>query len=77
MKERLLSVFRRTFKSEDIDETISQNNYGKWDSLNHLNLAVEIEKEFNIILEPEEIGRIKNFSDAEKIILEKLANDTI
>jgi len=77
MKERLLAVFKRAFESEKIDETVSQINCGKWDSLNHLNLAVEIEKEFNIILEPEEIGKIKDFSAAEKIVLEKLANDTI
>jgi acyl carrier protein len=71
MRERLLDVFKRIFELEAVDESISKTNCHKWDSLNHLNLVVEIETEFNIILEPKEIGEIIDFSSAEKIIKEK------
>ena len=77
MNERLLDVFKRTLELNDIDENVSQLNCSKWDSLNHLNLAVEIENEYNITLEPEDIGKIKKFSDAEEIVFEKLTNDSI
>jgi acyl carrier protein len=72
MRKRLLDVFKRTFKLETVDEYISKANCHKWDSLNHLNLVVEIETEFNISLEPNEIGEIKDFSSAERIIMEKV-----
>jgi acyl carrier protein len=72
MRKRLLDLFKRTFELEIVDETISKTNCHKWDSLNHLNLVVEIENEFNISLEPNEIGEIKDFLSAERIIMEKV-----
>jgi acyl carrier protein len=71
MKERLINVFKKVFELENVDETISKENCEKWDSMNHLNLVVEIEFEFNISLEPDEIGKIKNFNTAIAIVLEK------
>ncbi len=74
MRERLLDVFRRTFEDVKINESISQKNYENWDSLNHINLIVEIENEFNISIEPDDIDKMKDFSTVEKIVMEKSGN---
>ena len=49
------------FGTEDIDKNCSQKNCEKWDSLAHLNLIVELESEFNVSFEPEEIGVMTDF----------------
>ncbi|HRS19664.1 MAG TPA: acyl carrier protein [Bacteroidales bacterium] len=72
MKERILLVFKRTFELETVDESISQKNCDKWDSMNHLNLIVEFETEFEITIEPEEMGIMKDFKTIETIISRKL-----
>jgi acyl carrier protein len=36
----------------------SQDTVPEWDSLKHLNLVVEIESEFEIEIDPEEIGEM-------------------
>ena len=72
MKERILLVFKRTFELETVDESISQKNCDKWDSMNHLNLIVEFETEFEITIEPEEMGIMKDFKTIETIITRKL-----
>lgn len=45
MEERVLSVLRMVFKDNTIDATCSQKNCAAWDSMNHLNMVVELEME--------------------------------
>jgi len=73
MKSKLMDIFKRTFELEFVDEFISQKNCEKWDSLNHLNLIVEIEDEFNISLEPNEIGEMIDFSSVLNMISSKVS----
>ena len=68
-----MDIFKRTFELEFVDEFISQKNCEKWDSLNHLNLIVEIEDEFNISLEPNEIGEMIDFSSVLNMISSKVS----
>ncbi len=68
MKDKLLTIFKTVFESDSITEEVSQENYPNWDSLKHLGLIVEIEKEFSISLEPEDIVKIKSFNDAYEFI---------
>ena len=72
MKQRLIDVFQRTFGLESVSDDLSQKNCTKWDSLNHLNLVIELEEEFAISLEPEEIAEMKEFSIVERIVAAKL-----
>ena len=72
MNEQLVDIFKRTFDLNEVDENISRENCEKWDSLNHLNLVVEIETAFKINLEPEEIGDLHNFLSIEKMIQRKI-----
>lgn len=62
MEQRVLDVLRRVFKDSSIDETCSQLNCKAWDSMNHLNLVVELEMEFGVSLEPEEIARMVDYA---------------
>lgn len=71
MKERLFRVLSQVLKSE-VDENTSQKNCSNWDSLHHLNLIVELEIEFDVSFEPEEIGAMKSVAVIEKILKEKL-----
>jgi len=71
MKERILKVITDTFGLDSVDETVSQKSCDKWDSMNHLNLVIALEEEFDISLEPEEIGEMKSFEDINRIFSEK------
>jgi acyl carrier protein len=72
MNKSILEVIKRTFELENVDTTVSQKNCVKWDSLNHLNLIIELESEFNLSFEPEEIAEMKSYEDIERIISAKV-----
>ena len=72
MEDRILDVLKRTFNLDNIDKTCSQKTCEKWDSMGQLNLVVELEMEFDISLEPEEIGEMKCFDDIVRILKNKL-----
>lgn len=72
MEKQLLDVLRRVFKDPSLDETCSQKNCAAWDSMNQLNLVIELEMEFGISLEPEEIGRMIDFPSVLEIVKSKL-----
>lgn len=71
MNAQVLDVLRRVFKDPTIDETCSQKNCAAWDSMNHLNLVVELEIEFGVSLEPEEIARMVDFAAVCEILKTK------
>ena len=72
MEQQLLDVLRRVFKDPSLDESCSQKNCAAWDSMNQLNLVIELEMEFGISLEPEEIGRMVDFPSVLEIVKSKL-----
>ena len=72
MEQQVLDVLRRVFKDASIDETCSQKNCKTWDSMNQLNLVIELEMEFGISLEPEEIGRMVDYASVVEIVKSKL-----
>lgn len=72
MEEKVLDVLRCVFKDASIDETCSQKNCKAWDSMNQLNLVIELEMEFGISLEPEEIGRMVDYASVIEIVKAKL-----
>ncbi|MEI7661270.1 MAG: acyl carrier protein [Bacteroidota bacterium] len=71
MKEKIKAVIKRTFKITEVPDNLSQKNCEQWDSMNHLNLVVELESEFDISLEPEEIAEMKSLDDILKLIENK------
>lgn len=63
MEEKVLDILKNLFELDNVDETCSQETCEKWDSMGQLNLVVELESEFDITLEPEEIAEMKCFND--------------
>lgn len=70
MKERILKIISQVLKTE-VDENASQNSIPQWDSLRHLNLVIELEVEFDVSFEPEEIAEMTNINVIESMIKEK------
>lgn len=71
MEQKLLVLMKSVFQTDAIDETCSQQNCEKWDSMNHLNLIVELELEFGVSFEPEEIAVMRSYQDVLRILKSK------
>lgn len=71
MEEKVLEILKDLFELDSVDETCSQTTCEKWDSMGQLNLVVELESEFDVTLEPEEIGEMKSFNDIINILKTK------
>lgn len=71
MEEIVLEILKNLFELDAVDETCSQTTCEKWDSMGQLNLVVELESEFDVTLEPEEIGEMKSFGDIIRILKSK------
>lgn len=70
MEEKVLEILKRVFELENVDTTFSQETCEKWDSMSQLNLIVELESEFDISIEPDEIDKLKSYNDIVKVIRE-------
>jgi acyl carrier protein len=70
IKEQIKKIMTEVFEIESslVNDDISQNNTGQWDSLNHLNLIVEIEEELDVSFTPEQIGSMTSL----EIILDEI-----
>lgn len=73
MDSKIIEIMERVFNTTGIDTTTSQENCEKWDSLHHLNLIVELENEFDVEFEPEEIAEMKSFDAVKNVIAGKLS----
>jgi len=72
LDKRLEKVIREVFpvEEETIDENWTSDDIPDWDSVGHLNLIMEIEKEFDIKIEIEEMFEVEKLGDI-SIILKK------
>ncbi|MBR3010278.1 MAG: acyl carrier protein [Prevotella sp.] len=75
MEEKVLEILKDLFELDSVDETCSQTTCEKWDSMGQLNLVVELESEFDVSLEPEEIGDMKSFEDVIRILKTKVEQE--
>ena len=73
MEEKVLEILKNLFELDTVDETCSQTTCEKWDSMGQLNLVVELESEFNVTLEPEEIAEMKSYADIINLMRLKLS----
>ena len=73
MENKVLEILKDLFELETVDKTCSQQTCEKWDSMGQLNLVVELESDFDITLEPEEIGEMKSYNDVIRILKKKLS----
>lgn len=68
--EQILAVMAETFQVEVNTET-SQLNCEKWDSIQGLNLVVNIEMTFSVDLTPDDINEMKDFVSIKNILTAK------
>ena len=73
VRDKLEILFKNTFniKNEDISKA-SQNNLKNWDSVNHMNLILAIEKEFDITLDNNDVVKLSDFKSCFQLIKNKL-----
>ena len=74
MKERIKNVMSVIFdvSSADILDNANSTSMDSWDSLNHMNLIVALEEEFNVIFSDEEIVELVSLEAIEKHLASKL-----
>ena len=70
MDARLEKVLRKVFPIEGdmIDENWTSDDIPGWDSIGHLNLIMEIEKEFAVKIEIEEMFEVETLADITRIL---------
>jgi len=74
ISEKLKSVILKELKLDEFnieDETRADQVPG-WDSLNHINVIMAIEKDYNLRFKGVEVLRCKNIGDLQKLIDSKL-----
>ena len=74
ISQELKNVILQVLKLDDFefnDETTAAEVPG-WDSLNHVNVIIEVEKHFNIRLKNIEILRLKNIGELQRLIDSKI-----
>lgn len=74
MNDKVKSIMANVFRTdiENITDDLRQKDVSFWDSLRHLNLIVELEEEFEISFEPEEIAEMIAFKKVIYYINQKL-----
>lgn len=63
MEEKVIALLKRVFEGAEITADSSQETVEQWDSMHQLSIAFEIESEFGISLEPEEMTLLKSVGD--------------
>ena len=63
MEQKVIGVLKRVFEGVEITAESSQENVSEWDSMHQLSIAFEIESEFGVSLEPEELAGLKSVKD--------------
>ena len=74
MEEKTLEIMSKTFNIDIslISEKTSKKDLTEWDSMSHLNLIVDIEDEFKIAFENDEIISVIDFNSLINILKNKL-----
>jgi len=71
---KLNEIFRDLFDLPDLqlNEAMSADDIDEWDSVNHVMLVVEIERQFKVKFHTAEVEEMKNVGDLVKLIVAKL-----
>ena len=73
LQERLTATFRKVFHDPaiEISPSMTAADIEDWDSLNHINLIVAVEREFKIKFTTGEVSRLENVGDLMELIVRK------
>lgn len=71
---RLNEVFRNMFDDDSIvlNDNTTSDDIEDWDSLEHINLLVSVEQEFNIKFNMNEVTNMKNVGEMVDIIISRM-----
>lgn len=69
---RIKKIFGELFEIEEdeLDNTLTMDDVEEWDSLMHIQLALALEKEFNIKFTTQQIVDMKSIDEIIRIIAE-------
>jgi acyl carrier protein len=71
MDNKLAKIFKSLFGVEEFTEELSVESVNKWDSINHLSLVMEIEKEFGVEFSVVESINMSCVKEIKKLLAEK------
>ena len=71
MKDKIKGIVSKILKFS-VDDDTSQSNCDAWDSLNHLQIVFELEMEFKVSFEPDEMVVMKDIKSITDIIVRKI-----
>lgn len=72
MEQKVIELLMRVFEGVELTADASQENVAEWDSMHQLSIAFEIESEFGISLEPEEIAKMKSVAEIVELLGRKI-----
>jgi acyl carrier protein len=69
ISSRLKSVFHRAFPGQtEIDLETQKNDMEKWDSVGHLVLVLELEKEYGLRFKPEQMEKMRSVASVVDVL---------
>ncbi len=74
ISERLKKIILKELNLDDFDikDETTANQVPGWDSFNHINVILAIEKDYNIHFKGLEILRVKNIGELQRLIDSKV-----
>jgi acyl carrier protein len=74
VSERLQKIILNELKlnSFDLHDETTANQVPGWDSFNHINIILAVEKDYNIRFKGLEILKVKNIGELQKLVDSKL-----
>jgi acyl carrier protein len=75
VRTKLRGIFRDVFDDESLEITdeMTAQDVEDWDSLNHINLIVAVEKGFGIKFTTREVNSLKNVGELTRLVVQKIA----
>ncbi|MCH8822015.1 MAG: acyl carrier protein [Planctomycetes bacterium] len=77
-EETLTDIFRTLFHQPALELTddLTAKQVPGWDSLNHVNLIIQIEEELGIKFRNDEVAKLVNVGELKAMVREKVAQKT-
>lgn len=75
-EEKLLEILSKVFllDKDKITDELRRKDFEPWDSMNHLIIVSEIENEFEIFFEDEEVVELWTVGDIKKVLGSKFSS---
>jgi acyl carrier protein len=75
IRDRLTAIFREVFDDESIEirDAMTAKDVEEWDSLNHINLIVAVERNFKVKFTTKEVTNLANVGEFVALLKGKLS----